>query len=217
MREAGKIKKPITLVRYKKIFKIVVLMLINLICWSSILITWAWFIIDYLAWKDLRFEYVDELCFYGSEETVRGEAPPYVNGIPALQSGNTGWKRLDGFWFYEIRNQEEWEYFSSILGMEKINQELDFTDYYVISINRKLKRMQCNNMYWDKKEYGSLVRPDFDLDSYDGGKVYIYRLQDKVTFYFNHRDWSTGKYNLDKRNFFLDSLAGDDPYDPSMF
>ena len=201
----------------KKIFKIIILLLINVICWGSILITWIWFIIDYLAWKDLRFEYVDELCFYGREEVVRGEAPPYVYGISEVQLGNTEEKNLYGFWFYEVRNKEEWEYFSSVLGIEEMDQELDFDNYYAISINRKLKRMQCNNMYWNKKKYGSLVRPDFDLDSYEQGKVYIYRLQDKVTFYFNHRDWNTGKYNLDKKVFFLDSIAGDDPYVPSMF
>lgn len=198
----------------KKLFKMVVLLLINLIGWGTVFITWAWFIVGYLAWGDLRFEYVNEFYFYGQEESVRGEAPPYVNGIPESQLGNTEEKNRYGFWFYEIRNEEEWEYFSSQLGIEETDQELDFSDYYVISINRKLKRMQCNSMYWNKEKYGSLVRPDFDLDSYDQGKVYLYKLQDKVTFYYNYRDWETVKYNLNRKNFFIDVIEGDEPYLP---
>lgn len=115
-----------------------------------------------------------------------------------------------------MRNADEWEYFRSWLGIEAY--ALDFTDqYYVFSINRKLTRLR----YWDAKDfwpdvdkYGTLVRADFDLDHYEEGMIYIYRLDRKIDFYFNQRDYDLGKYNMSDRQ--LNTMI-DEPYAPYLY
>ena len=101
-----------------------------------------------------------------------------------------------------------------MLDIKETDTELDFSGYYVISINRELTGMQYNDECWDSEKYGCSVRPDFDMEKYEEGKLYIYRLEQNITFYYNDRDWCINRYNLDRRTFFVDALLDDDGYVP---
>lgn len=169
------------------------------------------------AWKKLDFEYVDNVEFSGEQNAeINGTEPPAMNTADFYDYYVHTQKNTPDFWFFEVRNADEWEYFRSRFGIDEYT--LDFTDqYYVFSINRKLTRLR----YWESKElwydvdkYGNLVRADFDLDHYEEGMIYIYRLDRKINFYFNQRDYELDKCNMSARQ--LNALI-DEPYEPYLY
>lgn len=93
----------------------------------------------------------------------------------------------------------------------------DFNNYYVFSFNRELTYLQYNDTRWDLEKYGSNVRLDFNLENYEEGKIYIYRLKKKIFFQFIIEDYEYGRYNLDRRTLFMDNILGDDDFDPSWY
>ena len=183
------------------------MILIDLFCGFIICFIVRLFYVDFWAWKNLPFEYVGNFDYYDRELNT-DEIPPEINGVAPLNSVIPEYKSLEGFWFYEIRTEEEWNYFCNLIGIENAPQTLDFSNYYVISINRKLTKLQYNNARWDVEKYGSLVRPNFNLDYYEEGKVYLYQLKQKIFFYYNRRDWEIRRYNLDRRRFFFGCING---------
>lgn len=197
-------------------FKVGVMIVINIICIFCIVLFCTPFIISSpLGWKKLDFEYVSEVHFtraaYGATE---GTAPPGVfDCIPAVTERNSNSAAGPDFWFYEIRNEDEWKYFCDLLGIEESDYTFDFLHFYVISISRKLTGLKCNNLYWDKSEYGSLVRADFNLEDYEKDKIYIYQLDEDVNFFYNQRDWEMYNFNLDYGQLFI---LNDEPYEPYL-
>ena len=167
------------------------------------------------AWKKLDFEYVDNVEFSGEQNAeINGIEPPAMNTADFYDYYVHTQKNTPDFWFFEVRNADEWEYFRSRFGIDEYT--LDFTDqYYVFSINRKLTCLHYKNDEWHNVDkYGNLVRADFDLDHYEEGMIYIYRLDRKVDFYFNQRDFELDKYNMSARQ--LNSMI-DEPYAPYLY
>lgn len=194
----------------KSIFMILVDSVFCILIWCCVTIMWD----STYAWKKLNFEYVDNVEFSGEQNgEINGTEPPAMD--TAIFDNFETLEIIPDFWFFEVRNADEWEYFRSRFGIEAY--ALDFTDqYYVFSINRKLTRLR----YWDTKDlwpdvdkYGTLVRADFDLDYYEEGMIYIYRLDRKIDFYFNQRDYELDKYNMSGRQ--LNSMI-DEPYEPYL-
>lgn len=195
-----------------KIIKSVFMLIIDLFCiiiiWFSATSVWN----STYARKRMEYEYVTAMSFTGEKSLeLEGSAPPGIyDEIPMKE------EQKPDCWFYEVRSQEEWDYFKSLIGIEDEGCDLDFlNNYYVFSISRELTALYYNNnVNWDIDEYGSLVRADFDLDNYEENMLYVYRLDEKITFFFNQRDYDLGNYNMSSGQL---NILQDEPYEPYIY
>lgn len=201
----------------KQGIKLIFLIGINILCFFTIIISGVVLLGPSLFWEKLDFEYVGTLDFeYNENYSGECKMPAVFNYIPCVAQRNIKMMEGPNFWFYEIRNEDEWEYFCELMGVEEQTDTLEFPNYYVVSISRKIMNMYCNNKYWDTKEFGNLVRADFNLDEFEESKLYIYQLEDEVLFYYNDRDWNMGNYNMDKHELWNEEMP-DKPYIVSPF
>lgn len=161
--------------------------------------------------NELDYEFVSAMEFSGEKaDVLQGEAPPAIHGYIPMSNSDT-----PDMWFYEVRNQEEWDYYCSLIGIDAKQNALDFSKgYYVFSVSRELTNLYLEtDVWWDVKEYGNLVRADFNLDTYEEHTIFVYHLDEKIDFYFNQRDYEVGNYNMTKGE--QNSLA-DEPDKPYL-
>lgn len=201
----------------KQNVKLLFLLGINILCFLVIIFCSTMLLEPGLFWKKLDFEYVGESYFeYNENHSGECKIPAVFNYISCVAQRDINMMDGSNFWFYEIRNEEEWEYFCELMGMEEQINMLEFPNYYVVSISRKITNLYCNDKYWDTGKFGSLVRADFNLDEFEKSRVYIYRLHEEVLFYYNDRDWDIGNYNMDKYELWNEEMP-DKPYLVSPF
>lgn len=195
------------------LLKAVIMLLLDMVC-IYIICVLAGNFYYYVSWHELGFEYVGEMEYEGIDRDRKlcGAEPKGASSTPfPLWDNGTEPEECGkkGFWFYRIKDEREWEYYCSLFGIQDTDMELCFDNHYVFSVNRRLTRLQYNNTRWDVEEYGSSVRPDFDMDSYEDGKIYLYQLEKDEDFYFNFSDYKLGRYNYNKEHFFIDAIKGE--------
>lgn len=190
---------------------------INIFCLLVMIVCGIMLLGPELFWKELDFEYVGELNFeYNRNYSGECKLPAVFNSIPCIEQRDINMMEGPNFWLYEICNEEEWKYFCELMGIEEQMNTLEFPNYYVVSVSRSILSLYCNDKYWNPKEFGSLVRADFNLDEFEESRLYIYRLEDDVLFYYNDRDWDMGNYNMDKHELWNEEIP-DKPYLISPF
>lgn len=182
----------------KRKIKTLLIMMIVLLSFTVINIGIVVTMKPYLFWRTLEFEYIDQLSFnYNDNYSLECKLPAVYNDISCVSERNYTYIDGPNFWFYEVTTEDEWRYFCELMGIED-DYVLEFPNNYVISISREITDLYCNNIYWNTKKYGSLVRADFDMEKFEKSKIYIYRLNEEIVFYYNARDWDLGNYNMDE-------------------
>lgn len=137
----------------------------------------------YFSWEELPIEYVATLEYDNATQWGSDKMAPITINAEQIQRMVEGDEMLENHCFFEIRSNDDWEYVCHALGIEKDSLELDFASYYVVSINKKLKKMEYINEEWKIEGYRDYVRAETVENSYEEGTIHIYRIKEKLTFF----------------------------------
>lgn len=148
---------------------------ILVVCWRG----------DY-AWEKMALEYVGKAYYEQTyEEKELGTPPLTINAVQINRITKAPESR-EIRCFFEIRNEAEWKYVKDVLGVKDSDIQFDFCNYYLISINREVESVEFNKEYCTIEQYGHDVRGKAKTDSYMPGTIYIYKIEDKITFYYRY-------------------------------
>ncbi len=163
----------------------VVCFIINFFIFRIIVVCWRG---DY-SWEEMEFEYVGETHYKQVCDTKElGMTPPLtINAVQIREITNSP-KDREIRCFFEIRNEADWEYVKNVLNIKNCAISLDFSYYYLISINREVEKVEFNKQYCTIEKYGHDIRGKNKDDSYVPGTIYIYKMKDKITFYYKMRN-----------------------------
>ena len=163
----------------------VICFIINFLVFRIIIVCWRG---DY-SWKELELEYVGEAHYEQVFDTEELEmaVPLTINAIQIREIVDSPKDRKVRS-FFEIRNEEDWEYVKNVLGVKDCAVNFDFSFYYIISINREIENVEFNQQYYTIEQYGYEVRGKSKDDSFISGTIYVYKMKDKINFYYRKKD-----------------------------
>ena len=169
--------KKITIVVVALTFFSIVFFTITLIWWRG----------DY-SWEDMQLEYVGQMSYqYPGAVQELGIPPITVNAYNikrVLETPEDDKIRN----FFQIRSKADWEYVKEVLGVKQNELKLSFKDseYYIISINQELEKVEYNKNDWTIEKYGHTVRGQNKDNSYHLGEIFIYKIGNEIVFYYEY-------------------------------
>lgn len=128
-------------------------------------------------YKETKIEYIAQLNYQEqkNEEEVSLYSIPDIYTITKNISNNHDYK----YFCVEIKNEDEWNYLKSLLGVTDCDIELDFEHNYIISFCWEISKLEYRKVHRNsgKIAYGMVERKD---NSYSNNTIHIYELEEKL-------------------------------------